>query len=135
MKEINLEIITPSKLGYKGTIKSLTVPGTKGSFQVLFNHAPLLSTFDIGKIKIEEATGNELEFATGGGTVEVLENKILILADSLETKEEIDLERAKNAYMRAKERLANRKGEIDILRAEASLQRALNRIKFVGGSV
>ncbi|MCX7875592.1 MAG: ATP synthase F1 subunit epsilon [Melioribacteraceae bacterium] len=135
MKEINLEIITPSKQAYKGLVKSITIPGTLGSFQVLFNHAPLLSTFEIGKIKIEEVSGNEIEFATGGGSVEVLENKILILADSLEAKEEIDLERAKSSYQRAKERLANRKNDLDVLRAEASLQRALNRIKFVGGSI
>jgi F-type H+-transporting ATPase subunit epsilon len=135
MKEINLEIITPSKQAYKGIVKSITVPGSLGSFQVLFNHAPLLSTFEIGKIKIVNQADEETEFTTGGGTIEVIENKILILADSLETKEEIDLERAKSSYQRAKERLANRKADIDILRAEASLQRALNRIKFVGGSI
>ncbi|MDF1613055.1 MAG: ATP synthase F1 subunit epsilon [Stygiobacter sp.] len=135
MKEINLEIITPSKQAYKGIVKSITVPGSLGSFQVLFNHAPLLSTFEIGKIKIVNQADEETEFTTGGGTIEVIDNKILILADSLETKEEIDLERAKSSYQRAKERLANRKADIDILRAEASLQRALNRIKFVGGSI
>ncbi len=135
MKEINLEIITPSKQAYKGIVKSITVPGSLGSFQVLFNHAPLLSTFEIGKIKIVNQADEETEFTTGGGTIEVIDNKILILADSLETKEEIDLERAKSSYQRAKERLANRKADIDILRAEASLHRALNRIKFVGGSI
>ncbi len=135
MKEINLEIITPSKQAYKGIVKSITVPGSSGSFQVLYNHAPLLSTFEIGKIKIVNQSDELIEFTTGGGTIEVIDNKILILADSLETKEEIDLERAKSSYQRAKDRLANRKNDIDVLRAEASLQRALNRIKFVGGSV
>lgn len=135
MKEINLEIITPSRQAFKGIVKSLTVPGSLGSFQVLFNHAPLLSTFEIGKIKIVNQTDEEIEFTTGGGTIEVIDNKILILADSLERKEEIDLERAKNSYQRAKNRLSNRNNDIDVLRAEASLQRAINRIKFVGGNI
>lgn len=132
MKELSLEIITPSKQAFSGKVKSITVPGTAGSFQVLFNHAPLLSTFEIGKIKLEDLEGKEIEFATSGGTVEVTENKILILADSLESKEEIDINRAKQAYDRAKERLANRAKEVDSMRAEGALARAINRLKFTG---
>jgi len=136
MKEILLEIITPSKSAYKGNVKSVTVPGTLGNFQVLFNHAPLLSSLEIGKIKIEESAGQIIEYATSGGTIEVKENKILILADSVETQEEIDIERARKSYERAKERLATRdKSEIDNIRAELSLQRALNRMKFMNISV
>lgn len=135
MKELNLEIITPSKQAFSGKVKSLTVPGTAGSFQVLFNHAPLLSTFEIGKVKLEDLESKETEFATSGGTVEVTENKILILADSLETKEEINVERAKSAYDRAKERLAARGKDIDALRAEGALARAINRLKFTGTSL
>lgn len=135
MKEISLEIITPSKQAFSGKVKSITVPGTAGSFQVLFNHAPLLSTFEIGKIKLEDLEGKEIEFATSGGTVEVTENKILILADSLESKEEIDINRAKQAYDRAKERLANRAKEVDSLRAEGALARSINRLKFTGTSI
>ncbi|MEK6552455.1 MAG: ATP synthase F1 subunit epsilon, partial [Bacteroidota bacterium] len=119
MKEIFVEIITPSKSAYKGEIKSLTVPGTSGNFQVLFNHAPILSTFEIGKIKLSDAHDNEIEYATSGGTVEVNDNKILVLADSAETSDGIDIERAKKSYERAKERLAaTNKGDIDIMRAE-----------------
>jgi F-type H+-transporting ATPase subunit epsilon len=136
MKEINLEIITPSKQAFKGQVKNISIPGTAGSFQVLYNHAPLLSTFEIGKVKLESLEGKEIEFATGGGTVEVMENKILILADSMESKDEIDVERAKNSYNRAKERLASKsRNEIDGLRAEASLARSINRLKFSGHSL
>ena len=135
MKEIFVEIITPSKSAYKGQIKSITIPGTLGNFQVLFNHAPILSTFEIGKIKLSDAHDNEIEYATSGGTVEVNDNKILVLADSAETSDEIDIERAKKSYERAKERLAaTNKGDVDIIRAELSLQRAINRMKMVGAS-
>lgn len=135
MKEIFVEIITPSKSAYKGQVISITVPGTLGNFQVLYNHAALLSSLEIGKIQIEDATGQHFEFATSGGTVEVRDNKVLILADSVESAEEIDVERAKRAIVRVKERLATRgKGDVDILRAELALQRAVNRMKFVNAS-
>ncbi len=133
MKEINLEIITPSKVAFKGKVKSITIPGTAGSFQVLFNHAPLLSSFEIGKIKLVDLEGKEEEFATSGGTVEVMENKILLLADSFESKDEIDVERAQKSLLRAKDRLATRgKGDINLQRAEGALARAANRLKFKG---
>lgn len=132
MKEIKLEIITPSKCAYSGEIESLSVPGSKGSFQVLYNHAPILSTFEIGKLKIVDKDKKEIEFATSGGTIEVLANKILVLAESVETKDEIDVKRAQASFERAKERLSNRSKEIDIPRAEGAYARAVNRLKIVG---
>ena len=132
-KEINVEIITPSKSAYKGEVKSITLPGTSGNFQVLYNHAPLLSSLEVGRIKIEDVKGNKIEFTTGGGTVEVRNNNVLVLADSIESKDEIDLDRAKRSYQRAKERLSMKSHEdIDTARAEASLLRAINRMKLVG---
>ncbi len=130
MVVLNLEIVTPSKITYSGEIESITVPGTLGSFQVLKNHAPLISTFEVGLIKIQEKDQTKY-FATGGGTIEVLDNKVLILADSFETPENIDVDRAKNAMNRAKERLANRTENVDVARAEAALQRAMNRLSVV----
>ncbi len=134
MKEINIEIITPSKVVYKGIASSITVPGSLGSFQVLFNHAPIISSFEIGKVKIVENGGSELEFATAGGTVEVLDNKVLLLAESIERKDSIDISRAEKALHRAKDRLAKKSNEenIDLARAEASLKRAMNRLKIAG---
>jgi len=86
-------------------------------------------------LKIVDLDGNKTEYATGGGTVEVHNNKILVLADSIEKPEEIDIERAKMAYERAKERLSGgRKGDIDVMRAELSLRRAINRMKLTGAS-
>lgn len=135
MKEINVEIITPSKIAYSGKIKAISLPGTLGNFQVLFNHAPLLSKLEVGKIIIKNLDDVDTEFVTGGGNVEVLNNRVLVLAESFESKEEIDVERAKRSLERAKERLANKnKNNIDELRAEAALARAINRLKFVNSS-
>ncbi len=127
-----LEVITPSKAAYKGKVKSVTVPGTQGNFQILENHAPIISSLEIGVIKIVEEDGKSLVFATSGGTVEVVENKITVLAETFESKDEIDAKRAEEAKRRAEERLAKRKIEkIDSLRAELALKRAINRLKIL----
>ena len=127
-----LEVITPSKAAYKGKVISVTVPGTQGNFQILSNHAPIMSSLEIGVIKIVEDDNKELIFATSGGTVEVVDNKITILAESFESKDEIDAKRAEEAKKRAQERLAKRKTEkIDDLRAELALKRAINRLKVL----
>jgi len=127
---LDLEIITPQKVSYKGQVQSVTVPGTLGSFQILYNHAPLISTLEVGVIKIKAAGDKTEYYATGGGTVEVLQNKVLILADSLEFAEDIDIGRAKQAMQRAKERLENKNEKVDVARAEAALARAVNRLKI-----
>ncbi len=131
MPQLTLEILTPDKLSYTGEVNAVTVPGTAGSFQVLYNHAPLLSTIEIGAIKVEVNSEKTIYFATGGGTIEVLSNKIKVLADSLEIVSEIDIDRAKKALTRAQERLEKKHIEkIDVPRAEAALARANNRIRI-----
>ncbi len=129
MSELFLEIISPAKQVFSGTIKSITVPGTKGRFQVLKNHAPIISTLEIGMIKVD-LPDKPKYFATAGGTIEVLDNKVLVLADSIESADEIDLNRAIKAKERAEKRLNTKGLEIDVIRAQASLARALNRIKI-----
>ena len=90
MKLLDIEVFTPSRPAYENKGVSVTVPGTQGGFQVLYNHAPILSSLDIGHVKIEEEDGKKLDFATSGGTVEVLNNKVLLLVESFENTEEID---------------------------------------------
>ena len=78
---MTLEILTPDKTIYQGEVTSVTVPGTLGSFEVLKDHAPIISTLEDGKVIIR--TGNKAEeilFITGG-VVEVLDNKIIVLAE------------------------------------------------------
>lgn len=130
MTELNLDIVTPSKSVFKGEIKSITVPGTLGSFQVLKNHAPIVSTFEIGLVKVELQDSKINYYATAGGTIEVLDNEIIVLADSIELLSEIDAERADQAKERAAERLANKTSEVNIIRAQAALARAMNRLSL-----
>ncbi len=128
-KNFQLDIVSPSRTVYSGTVQSFSAPGVVGNFQVLFNHAPLLSSIGIGEIKVIEADGKKLLFATGGGFVEVKSNKVILLAESAERSDEIDVVRAEKAKMRAQERLAMKSAEIDLDRARVALLRSLNRLK------
>lgn len=77
---MNLEIITPDTTIYKGEAELVQLPGIDGSFEILNNHAPLISALKQGKIKIKK-NGKEEFFEINGGVIEVLENKVLILAE------------------------------------------------------
>jgi len=131
MHELDLDIISPEKKVYSGKVKSVTIPGTKGNFQVLFNHAPLISTFELGIITVGLPGDSTRIFTTSGGSAEILDNKVLLLSDTIEAVENIDLERALKSKVSAEERLTNKSGSIDFDRARASLAKAMNRIKAV----
>lgn len=77
-----LEIITPDKKIFEGEVKLIQIPGSKGSFTILNNHAPIISTLEAGNIKFQDVAGNEREFKINGGVVEQLANKIVVLVES-----------------------------------------------------
>ena len=78
---MRIEIITPDKKIYEGDIKSVRVPGKKGSFQVLKDHAPIISTLDAGSVIMVDQQGNEKIIEVTGGVIEVKANRIILLAD------------------------------------------------------
>ncbi|MDX9947750.1 MAG: ATP synthase F1 subunit epsilon [Bacteroidales bacterium] len=80
---MKIEIITPDKKVFDGEVKSVRVPGKKGSFQVLKDHAPIISTLEIGPVIIVDMAGNESTFEINGGVIEVKANKIILLAESV----------------------------------------------------
>ncbi len=129
-KKFQLDIVTPSRTVFSGEVQSFTAPGVMGSFQVLFNHAPLLSSIGVGEVKITEANGTKLHFATSGGFVEVKSNKVILLAESCERSDDINTERAEKSKTRATERLANKTKDVDVDRAQLALFRSLNRLKI-----
>lgn len=129
-KAFQLEIITPSRVVYKDQATSLSAPGVQGGFQVLFNHAPLLAAIEVGEIKVKDKEGKDTLYATSGGFVEVNDNNVVVLADSVEKSTEIDVDRAKRSKDRAEERLQTANHSIDHARAEASLMRAVNRLRL-----
>lgn len=129
-KAFSLEIVTPAKVVFQGEVTSLSAPGTLGGFQVLYNHAPLLSSMAVGVVKIRDTGGKDTLYATRGGFVEVKGNRAVVLAETAERADEIDVPRAKAALERAKQRLHSDDPGIDIERARAALFRALNRLRL-----
>jgi len=80
---MELEILSPDKKIYTGEIKLVKLPGTNGSFEVLKNHAPIISTLEKGQIKVID-TNNDIQlFDISDGVVEVLNNKIIVLVGSV----------------------------------------------------
>ncbi|MBU0558417.1 MAG: F0F1 ATP synthase subunit epsilon [Bacteroidetes bacterium] len=132
MKEIKLDVITPARAVFSGNVKSITLPGTLGNFQILYNHAPLMSSLEVGVAKILDSEDKTHIFSTSGGTVEVSNNKVIVLAETFERPEDIDVERAKEAKERAKLRISKKSKEeaVDLARAEVALKRAINRLKL-----
>jgi F-type H+-transporting ATPase subunit epsilon len=77
-----IEIITPDKKVFEGEVKLLKLPGSKGSFEILKNHAPIISTLEKGTIKIQDKNGKEHFFEVDGGGIENKSNKIIVLVES-----------------------------------------------------
>ena len=130
-KLLDLEIVSSEKIAAKGKIESISAPGTVGDFQVLYNHAPLVSSLGVGLIRIVNEFGEKTSFSTTGGIFEVRDNKVTILAETIESKEEIDIERAKKSIQRAEDRLKSGEKGIDIRRAQYAIKRSLNRLKII----
>ena len=80
-----LEIIAPDHKLYSGEVDLVQVPGSKGSFEILRNHAPIISTLEQGKIKIVDVKGGITFFEVTGGIIEVKNNKIIVLAETAKT--------------------------------------------------
>ncbi|MCK4427735.1 MAG: F0F1 ATP synthase subunit epsilon [candidate division Zixibacteria bacterium] len=123
-----LTIVTPEKVFYEDEVTSLIAPGSEGYLGVLTNHAPLITGLVPGKLTVKNGSNQEVNFAISAGFMEVFKNEVTILADSVEFVKDIDVERAKRALERARQRLRSKEKEIDIPRAIAAMKRAENRI-------
>jgi len=130
---IHLEIVTPEKLLFSGTVDSVTVPASTGYLGVLPGHAPLLAELGIGEISY--GLGNRSEhFSCFWGFLEVLPDRVIVLAQSGEAASHIDVKRAQEAKARAEKRLASQDPGIDFGREQIALLRAISRIKAAGKS-
>ncbi|GAB4388786.1 MAG: F0F1 ATP synthase subunit epsilon [Thermodesulfovibrionales bacterium] len=126
-EKIRLEIVTPHGLVFSDDVEEVTAAGAEGEFGVLPGHAPFVTTLKIGILACK-AGGQTRYFFVNWGYAEVGPDKVLVLADSAEKAEDIDVERAKAAKARAEELL--RKGEnVDFTRAESALERSLSRLQ------
>ena len=132
MGRLFLEIVTPEKIVVSQEVDSVVAPGTDGEFGVLPGHIHFLTGIVPGELRYNTGAGKE-SMAVTTGFAEVSNDKVSILVDAAEKVSEIDAERARQAMERARERLGKdrRTEDIDNLRAEASLIRAIMRIRVV----
>ena len=133
-ENIRLEVVTPEKQVVNEMAQIVMAPGSLWEFGVLTGHTPFLTTLKTGIVRYTDAEGTERYVFVNGGFAEALPNKVTILAESAEKREDIDLDRAKAAQERAEKRLADArdKDNIDIARAKAALERAVVRINLSG---
>ena len=126
---LHLEIVTPAKLAYEDEVDSVLLPGSEGELGVLPNHAPLVSTLGAGELRLRKG-GQEESFAIVGGFLQVLPDKVVVMAETADMASEIDLEKAQDARRKAEEALEGGFVEgADLAAARASLQSALIRIR------
>ena len=124
---IKLEIVTPERLVFDETVDGVTLPGSEGELGVLPHHAPLVSTLGVGELRIRVG-GQEEWFAIAGGFVQVLPDKVVVMAETADMASEIDLEKAAEARRDAERALESGYHEgADLSAARASLQTALLR--------
>jgi len=123
-----LQIISPDRVFYEGEVKMVEMVTSEGEIGVLKGHIPMTNILEPGILNIIEEEG-EKQAALHEGFVEILQDKVTVLAEIAEWPDEIDLNRAKEAKTRAERRLREKGGDIDVLKAELALNRALTRIK------
>lgn len=124
-----LELVTPERVLFSEQVQAVRAPGVNGSFGVLAHHAPMLTELTTGLIKLTLASGIEAFIATTGGFMEVSRQKVIILADSAEMSEEIDVEKARAAADRARKLLEVPDSSIDAEEVRKDLERAQNLIR------
>ena len=129
---LTLRVITPDRIVLDEVVDAVVIPAADGLAGVLERHAPMVAALDSGDLKYSSG-GREQHLFVSGGFAEVHDNTLRVITEASERPTDIDVERAERAAQRARERL--REGELqraeafDLLRAEASLRRAMMRLK------
>ena len=133
MKSFKLKIVTPRGIYYEGEVEIVNVRSIVGQLGILADYAPLTTVLEIDEMNFLEQ-GERKEFALSGGFLYVDETGATIAANSIESKEEIDLERAIKEKERVKKLLRKKVDQIDLMKAEVTLRKSLLRISVKKGS-
>jgi len=126
---IKLDIVTPEKLAYSDEVDAVVLPGSEGELGVLPHHAPLISTLGAGELRLRKG-GEEESFAIIGGFLQVLPDKVVVMAENADMASDIDLDKAQEARRQAEQALEGGFVEgADLAAARAALQASLIRIR------
>lgn len=126
-EKIHLEIVTPEKHLFSGDVDSVTVPATTGYLGILPGHAPLLAELGMGEIEYTIGGGTEYLFCSWG-FVEVLPDRVVLLAQEAEAASDINVKREMEVKSRAEKLLNSKDGDVDFDRAQLALMRAISRL-------
>jgi F-type H+-transporting ATPase subunit epsilon len=122
-----IEILTPDRKFFWGDVESLVVNTPSGEIGILKDHMPIVTLIDIGHIRIKK-DNNWIEAVLGQGFMEVKQNRAIILVDTAEWPDEIDINRAKAAKDRAQERILRQASQTEYIQSKAALARAMARL-------
>ena len=129
MAKLRFELVSPERIVYSDDdVDMVVVPGADGELGILPNHAPLLTALGVGELRIRKGSEEEC-FAVHGGFMEVLANKVIVMADTAERADEIDVARAEAARERVERRYRERPDGLDMARLQAALRRSRVRLK------
>jgi F-type H+-transporting ATPase subunit epsilon len=131
MATIKLDVVTAERAVYSDDVDMVIAPGIEGELGILPHHTPLMTMLQPGELIARKGT-EEFSLAVSGGFLEVRPDRVIVLADSAERAEEIDIARAEEAKRRAEQRLEERYVPgVDAARAEAAIRRSMIRLKIV----
>ena len=128
---ITIKIITPLGLYKDGEVEAVHLTTVEGETTILPNHIPMVAMLKTSKCSLKEI-GVYKDYEIAGGLMQFADNEIRVLADAIEGREEIDIERARRAKERAEARLAKQDSRTNLKRAEVALAKAINRIHVYG---
>lgn len=128
-KLLYLEIVTPSRIIFSGYVKSVTVPGELGSFQILYNHAPIISNLSIGELKVVNDKEEKEYYAANGGFVMVMKNRVTVISGSIQKAQEIDINKAKDELIKTKNELEAKRKSGNVEELEKKIAQLKNQIK------
>jgi F-type H+-transporting ATPase subunit epsilon len=132
MAKLKLDLVTPAKQVLSEEVDEIVAPGSLGQFGVLPGHTPMLTTLQVGELSYRQ--GDQLHYlAVNWGYLEIENDQVVVLVETAEVEDEIDLDRARKALDRAEKGLAELSSEDkEFLARQGALQRALVRIQVAG---
>ncbi len=131
MTGLKLDICSAERMVYSDDVDMIIAPGIGGQLGILPHHAPLMTTLRVGELRVKKGE-EEISLAISGGFLEVRPDKVIVLADSAERADEIDVARAEEARRQAEKRLAGKHATgMDEAQVQVALERALARLAVV----
>lgn len=130
METFSLKVLASDRKFFEGGCKSLTVPAPDGEMGILPNHADMIIAVVMGEMRILTAEEEQINAIVGSGFIQIVNNRAVMLVDTVELPEEIDANRAEEARRRAEERLRQKMSTQEYYHSKAALSRAMYRLKM-----